>query len=420
MRGSLLELLYHNKPNQALIFGLLGPKGQEMLVLVLLLLGDQGLSQTVVTTSMPSSMPTPVPSSLPTPGPTALCGETTDDGCWMRSTYPCYETKSHDEKLEILLDLLETEDYVPAWPKDAEARLAAADFSQVFLWDCDSRPASIPKHTNIVGAVAHASFEPLSNNYTGFFQGAESMVVRLAPIIEPLALDDPVAARFVPGLGVKILRTNTTSGNVVFSRDGAPVPGKWSWNYFEKPMSNHLSARGPIPTPLGYGVAEKTVGAAPFYFGYVGISDLATYDQDGLEVDAPKFPFQLILDPNTVDLNFPTTFTDRNHIVDQAPTIPVDTLLWRVYAIDSPIAETTDYIGDIVLRSNFTSSRFGDDVLFFRHQLFDDDLALRPDFRNLGPGSCSSSSCDVVCPYDTPCPPRPCPSVTNASSCPFL
>lgn len=106
---------------------------------------------------------------------------------------------------------------------------------------------------------------------------------------------------FVPGFGLKFLRDGHQSANLVamYGVDGQP-----SWNFFKMDFSNHL-----VDDPHGAGqqaLAAKFKTATPL-INYVGLSDLAAYDQHGHKAENPVFPFQLIFEPNS-DLR--TRFSD--------------------------------------------------------------------------------------------------------------
>ena len=63
-------------------------------------------------------------------------------------------------------------------------------------------------------------------------------------------------------------------------------------------------------------------------------------------------------------------------------TIPEGTTLYHLWGWDEPEENGGHqwYIGDIVTTSEMTTSSFGDTELFFRHEVLDEDLALRPEW----------------------------------------
>ena len=58
--------------------------------------------------------------------------------------------------------------------------------------------------------------------------------------------------------------------------------------------------------------------------------------------------------------------------------------MFKVNALDKPLEVGGTYmeIGELVIASELTGSKWGDDCLFFRHQLWDDDLKLHPEWEH--------------------------------------
>ena len=112
----------------------------------------------------------------------------------------------------------------------------------------------------------------------------------------------------------------------------------------------------------------------------VGLSDFARYGQDGTTFSDSQisFPFQLILEPAaSLQTAFPDTY--QKPLIDQLRSIPSGSLLYKVYAKDV-YDSIPELIGELVLTSPIESSVYADTRLFLKHQLMDEDLALRPDW----------------------------------------
>ena len=60
-------------------------------------------------------------------------------------------------------------------------------------------------------------------------------------------------------------------------------------------------------------------------------------------------------------------------------TIPTGTILYKVLALDKPLelGGSERQIAELVLTSPLTTSRWGDEHLFFRHQTMEDDTSLQ-------------------------------------------
>ena len=63
-------------------------------------------------------------------------------------------------------------------------------------------------------------------------------------------------------------------------------------------------------------------------------------------------------------------------------SVPVGTVLYTIWAMDKPeeLGGVETHIADLVLTSELTTSLWGDQHLFFRHQNMEDDLGLRPEW----------------------------------------
>jgi hypothetical protein len=64
--------------------------------------------------------------------------------------------------------------------------------------------------------------------------------------------------------------------------------------------------------------------------------------------------------------------------------VPADTILYDVYGLDAPesIGGVEIFMGTLQLDGKLTRSKFGDEQLFFRHQLSSDDMALKPEWES--------------------------------------
>ncbi len=132
----------------------------------------------------------------------------------------------------------------------------------------------------------------------------------------------------------------------------------------------------------------------------VGCSDIASYTATGQKVDKPVFPFQLIFVPDASVANrFPRDYTPGNEFMTQFKRdIKSGTTIYQIHAINNPY-EAPVIIGQVVTVSDFTTSNWGDSSLFFKHQIKEEDFALRPDWLKACP---DYKNCGV-CPVDQAC-----------------
>ena len=69
------------------------------------------------------------------------------------------------------------------------------------------------------------------------------------------------------------------------------------------------------------------------------------------------------------------------YFTDQLQTIAAGTKLFSVFAQAEPNSDKV-HIGDLILTSEITKSKYGDETLFFKHQNMNEDVALRPDWKD--------------------------------------
>merc|ERR1712168_998223 len=97
------------------------------------------------------------------------------------------------------------------------------------------------------------------------------------------------------------------------------------------------------------------------------------------DVSPPVFPFSLNFVPSA-GLSFPDEFVQS--VNSDLMTLPPGTTLYKVYALDAPVelGGTETHIADLVLTTSPTTSKWGDQHLFFRHQTVEDDVSFNPDW----------------------------------------
>jgi len=228
------------------------------------------------------------------------------------------------------------------------------------------------KYIHTVGTVAQVEWKDLGgHSYSGIFKGATNGYVRLSLAKEPVTTVQETA----PGMGLKFLRDGIDSANLVAMYS---VNGQDSWNFFKNDFTTHIGKAELELIPLILKFSEATN-----YVMEVGLSDWGLYGEDGIQVaDADfKFPFMLRFKP-TGEISFPDEYV--NDWKDDLMSIPAGTTLYQVYALDEPeeLGGIEAHIADLVLTSALTTSTWGDNHLFFRHQDMADDVALRPEWKD--------------------------------------
>ena len=127
------------------------------------------------------------------------------------------------------------------------------------------------KDIHSVGTVSKVKWVSTGNHpFTGIFQGGDYGILRLSTAAPPLSMYKTI----VPGMGVKFLRSGVDSANFVamFSVDGQD-----NWNFFSNSWSNHV----PTPKSISLKPLEAKFATATDYIQAVGLSEMASYDQNG-------------------------------------------------------------------------------------------------------------------------------------------
>jgi hypothetical protein len=221
-----------------------------------------------------------------------------------------------------------------------------------------------------VGAVGEAKWVSKGNHpYTGCFKGARHVFVRLS-LAQKQKPDN-----ITPGMAVKFIRARVKSGNFMsmFS-----LRGQSSGNFFKNDFTNHvpdISKDANFQERLLLNNFMK-VSKIPTM---VGLSDIATYDENGNRESRPVFPFELVLKVPSGLRKF-ISDSDRDFLSSLERVNNRNTpILYHVYARANPGSSLT-HIADIELKSSLSASNFGDKHLYFQHQRMEDDVKLRPEW----------------------------------------
>jgi len=266
------------------------------------------------------------------------------------------------------------------WPGIGLLKIFFEDMTVTMKTVSEVMPSSHSKLIHSVGVHALGTLSwDIKLPYPGLFQtGSKHAFMRLS------SASDPGNKVVTPGVSLKVFRDNTPSANSFFLHNFTST----SWNFFDVNLQNHVSSvlpAGPIQL-----LFTKFQTASQYAF-YTGLSDWAKYDEQGHVTpdDKIKFPFQLILVPNpTVKAAGADLKPDGQPFTNQFATIQPATELYTVFIQDEPLA--TPYpAGKLTLNSDSTgqliTSSYGDQTLFFRHQQFEEDFVLRPDWKQVCP-----------------------------------
>mmetsp|Transcript_22744 Transcript_22744/g.79496 ORF Transcript_22744/g.79496 Transcript_22744/m.79496 type:complete len:385 (-) Transcript_22744:105-1259(-) len=282
-------------------------------------------------------------------------------------------------------------------------------------WEGDEMPPGRLKSLHSIGAVAQARVVLNgAYNYTGLFEvgGMDTMLLRMAAVWRPCSgcgncPPNPLPSyphypqcdltdNFNPTAAFKVLRDGVPSGNF-FGMQNILADGSWN------PFHNNISTRMPRVLVGGGEVTAKFHSVTDWGFA-VGTSGLATHRADGTKVDVPVFPYQLIMYPrNEVHSAFPDEYSgDPYRYLEQVSSLEAGTVLWDLWAKESPSAHK-QYLGYIELVTQFTTSAYGDGVLFYKHDVFENDIAIGGDRVAHWIKECPTEADCPVCPFEYEC-----------------
>ena len=108
---------------------------------------------------------------------------------------------------------------------------------------------------------------------------------------------------------------------------------------------------------------------------------MATYKQDGSKVKNPVFPYSLRFEPYDV---LRKNYDNSTDVFEQIADVEEISLLYNVYAMDKPEAQggKEQLIARIVNTTKFTTSKWGDKHMYFRHSRHDDDFRYKKEWKD--------------------------------------
>lgn len=286
-----------------------------------------------------------------------------------------YETLKACEKQEVLWKEMQATVHqtLPEYRKFGPLQLMAMSKQHLTTKGgtlSDFAPEGWKKYIHGRGSIVKVKIVPKNNNYTGIFQGAECALLRLSLTYRPGG-----SRAVAPGLALKVLRDGIPSANVsaLVSLSGQDK----NYNFFKNPMSNIV----PMGTDLGQKLVHSVFSKVSNYPEELLVEDMASFSAHGEQAKDVASPRQLFFVPGP-DLKFTSTEHDvRNDFAK----IPENTLIYQLrvtspefknfdytkYASEtaSSFLDHSEHIADIITTSEFISSEFGDDGIFFKHQI---------------------------------------------------
>ena len=285
-----------------------------------------------------------------------------------------YELMKGTQKQEVLWEEIEKSAY-------HESRLPTADpgllsvgklFFCSYLWASfthasDEMPVGRAKLIHTYGSVAQVELKINSENsrYSGIFKSGGVGLARLS-----LAKQ---SGSFTPGMALKIFVNGEPSVNfqVMYSLEGQGDDR----NFFENKFSNVITLPTGFALRLLGGVFESAVKSLssdpaerPESATHLPLLEAAQINADGIfmATDSIVEPYQMIFTPNQEVKQLLSSELDQDMRLGLA-RIPHESVLYSVSLKATAHAEE-EVIGQLVLKSSFVASEYGDTQLFFQHQ----------------------------------------------------
>ncbi len=298
-------------------------------------------------------------------------------GLTMPSWAKTYEDQSACEKQSYLWSKAVETKYseLPEFNNLGLMQFLAMTFQELSLktnLESDMAPEGWKKFLHRRGVMAKVKIVSRENNpYSGIFKGAECALLRLSITYNPKD-SKPVA----PGLALKVLRDGVPSANVsaLYTLEGQ----ERDFNFLKHPLSNIVPMGDSIGTKLIHRLFKRVTS----YPEQIKIDDMGLINEKGDKTKTLKAPVQLFFVPNSK-----LTFSSKEHdIRKDFLNLAAGQELYTIYALES-LPKNFNYekyqekdikslvaqsrpIADIITTSEFLSSEFGDEGIFFRHEVW--------------------------------------------------
>lgn len=202
--------------------------------------------------------------------------------------------------------------------------------------------------------------------YTGIFQsGAPCAIARFS------LASKPDTNTSIPGLALKIfIDGDRASVNLLMMHS---VDSQVGHNYFAQEFSNILPPAVALPKRLlarGFEHGAELFGAKGTNPGRLTLEHLASTLPDGERIAAPSVPYQLIFKPTAYARSLMANATAADDFRVKLAGLSVGQAIYDIHTLKAgdPTGNTV-FLGQLVLAAPIVSSRYGDETLYFQHNM---------------------------------------------------
>jgi hypothetical protein len=205
-----------------------------------------------------------------------------------------------------------------------------------------------------------------AGGYTGIFRsGAECVIGRFSLASKP----EPDTS--IPALALKIfIGGDQPSVNLHLMHS---IDGQAGHNFFAQTFSNVLPPAIAFPKRLlssGFERSAVQFGAKDPNPGRLTLEHLAATLPDGNRIASPKAPYQLLFKPTAPARALMQDASAEDDFRLKLAGLPVGQAVYDIYALaEGEPAENAKLLGQLVLAAPLVSSRYGDEKLYFRHNM---------------------------------------------------
>lgn len=205
-----------------------------------------------------------------------------------------------------------------------------------------------------------------ASGFTGIFQtGAECVIGRFS------LASKPTSDKSIPALALKFfIAGGQPSVNLLLMNS---VDGQLGHNYFGKTFSNIIPLADSFLTRLLAGAFERSAvesGAKDTNPGHLTLEHLSSTQTDGYRIQTPETPYQLLFKPTKSAQALMRDANAEDDFRVKLAELPVGQAVYDVFTLaENEPPEHARPLGQLVLTAPVISSRYGDEVLFFRHNM---------------------------------------------------
>ena len=205
-----------------------------------------------------------------------------------------------------------------------------------------------------------------AGGYTGIFRsGAECVIGRFS------LANKPAADTSIPGLALKIfIDGDQPSVNLQLMHS---IDGQAGHNFFAQDFSNFLPPAIALPKRLltnGFERSAVQFGAKDPNPGRLTLEHVAGTLPEGTRVPAPQTPYRLLFKPTAQARALMQGASAEDDFRLKLARLPVGQAVYDIYTLaEGDPAENAKLLGQLVLAAPVVSSHYGDEKLYFRHNM---------------------------------------------------